>query len=226
MKQVGRVPLRCNKVAVGDRNRQGVSVVNVVDRPGRLGISVSSREQGDPDIGARHRVGETPSGIWIWKERGEVEFSTGGLFAKNALDLKSEIAGRHNIAKAPPSPAGFFGEQGHLIVLLLRALCADLYRFLRVPASLSQFLPFVLFWPCEQSAIQLTFGILPPPIECFWAFRPTRWSASALTGSFPREPGATNGATCRPSMRETGGHTFELARTCISVFGISHLSRT
>lgn len=54
VKQMSCVPLRCDEIAVGDRNRKGVGIVDVVDRPRRLGVSVSSSEERDPDVGTRH----------------------------------------------------------------------------------------------------------------------------------------------------------------------------
>jgi hypothetical protein len=63
MKQVGRVSLSGNDVAVGNCDCQSVGVVDVVGRPTRLWIPMSGCEQSYPDISGRHRVGESSASL-------------------------------------------------------------------------------------------------------------------------------------------------------------------
>jgi hypothetical protein len=85
-----------NDIAVWDRQRHGVDVVNIVGSPRLASVAMPSCFQFDRDLGAGHCANELTSRLWIWDHIAERKMPLCKSLRENILELDavSQTIGR------------------------------------------------------------------------------------------------------------------------------------
>lgn len=99
------MPLSDDDVAVRNAQAERIDVEDVVCRPLALRISMSFRDHGDRDIGARHGIDEPTSGLRVSEDLLKFQVPGSERFCKHLVQLDEEIARSDHIAKPTTTPA-------------------------------------------------------------------------------------------------------------------------